>query len=82
MRSKKLKSPAALLKLPYARVIIPDYTTKSFTGKILEFPGCITQANGVLKTYRLLDKVAASWIMAAQDLGQEIPLPLILTENK
>lgn len=63
------------LKLPYAREVIPDLETATFTGLIREFPGCVTQGDTPSETYVLLEEAATSWIEAALRLGQEIPQP-------
>lgn len=63
------------LKLPYKRMIIPDQQSGTYTGMIAEFPGCIAQGNTPQEAYESLEETAKSWIEAALDLGQEIPLP-------
>lgn len=63
------------LKRPYARVVIPDRETGTFSAIIREFPGCVAQGDSVEEAYEQLERVAHSWIVAALDLGQEIPEP-------
>ena len=67
--------PEEYLTLPYSRVIIPDSETGTFTGKVLEFPGCVTEGDTISETYELLEDAALSWIEAALELGQEVPPP-------
>lgn len=72
----KFKTPEEYLKLPYSRVIIPDIQTGTFTGKVLELPGCITEGDTIPETYANLEDAALSWIEAALELGQEVPPPV------
>jgi predicted RNase H-like HicB family nuclease len=69
------KKPEEYLKEPYSRVIIPDEETGTYTAMILEFPGCISEGGTIEEAYELLEEAAVSWIEAALDLGQDIPLP-------
>jgi antitoxin HicB len=63
------------LELPYKLIIIRDKESGTFTGKVLEFPGCISQGDTVDEVYKNLSEAAKSWIIAALDMGQEIPEP-------
>lgn len=65
----------SLLRAPYARQVIPEPESGTFTGRILEFPGCIAQGDSVEETYESLEEAARDWLIAAIDLGQEIPEP-------
>ena len=69
------KSPSEYLKKPYSRVVIPDEESGTYTAQILEFPGCITEGKTPQEAYERLEDVALSWIEAALDMGQDIPLP-------
>jgi len=69
------KSPSEYLKKPYSRVVIPDEESGTYTAQILEFPGCITEGETPQEAYERLEDVALSWIEAALDMGQDIPLP-------
>lgn len=71
------KRPNDFLKEPYSRVIIPDAETGTYTAEIFEFPGCIAQGNTPQEALKTLESVAEAWIIAAQDMGQKIPLPFI-----
>lgn len=68
--------PQQYLKKAYSRVVIPDEDTGTYTAQILEFPGCLAEGKTIRQAYERLEKAAASWIEAALELGQEIPLPL------
>lgn len=62
-------------QLPYKRVIVPDAETRSYTAQVVEFPGCVAQGDSVLAAYENLERAAISWILAAHEMGQEIPEP-------
>jgi len=68
-------NPEDYLKLPYTRILIPDEESGTFTAEIIEFPGCISQADTPEEAYNRLEEAAKSWIEAALDLGQAIPSP-------
>lgn len=70
-------SPEDYLKLPYARMLIPDEESGTFMAEIVEFPGCISQGDNAQEAFERLEEVAINWIEAALDLGQEIPPPSI-----
>jgi antitoxin HicB len=69
------KKPEEYLKEPYSRVIIPDEETGTYTAMILEFSGCVSEGETIEEAYKSLEEAAVSWIEAALDLGQDIPLP-------
>ena len=68
------KGPRDYLKLPYARILIPEGDGR-FSAEVLEFPGCYSQGNSAEEAFENLEKAAAAWIEACQKLGQEIPPP-------
>lgn len=70
-----MKTPEDYLKDPYSRVIIPDEETGSYTAQIIEFPGCIAEADTLDEAYKNLEEAAKGWIQAALDMGQTIPQP-------
>lgn len=74
MNSGKENAREILLR-PYSRVLIPDHDTGTYVAFILEFPGCVAQGDTPEEAYRNLEAAAQSWIEAARDLGQAIPLP-------
>lgn len=65
-----------ILEAPYARVVIPDPATGTFTVRIAEFPGCIAQGDSLEEAFGNLHEAAKAWIQTALDLGQEVPAPL------
>lgn len=69
------KTTRELLKQPYARVLIPDPESGTYTAQIQEFPGCISQGNTPSEAYRNLESVAEGWIRAALESGLEVPAP-------
>ena len=74
------RSSKEYLKKPYSRVVIPDEESGTYTAQILEFPGCITEGETPQEAYERLEDVALSWIEAALDMGQDIPLPWSIYE--
>lgn len=66
--------PEEYLKLPYARILIPD-ENGTFSAQILEFPGCFSQGKTPDEAFRNLEEAANGWIIAALSQGQEIPAP-------
>lgn len=68
-----------LMKKGYARVIIPDQESGTFTAFIFEFPGCIAQGDNPAEAYERLEVAAESWIEAALEMGQDIPEPVFFS---
>jgi predicted RNase H-like HicB family nuclease len=71
-----LSEAQSYLSKPYSRIIIPDNETKTFTGLIFEFPGCIVQEDTSEKAYNSLELMALGWIETCLELGQKIPEPI------
>lgn len=71
MRTRK--HPRDYLRAPYSRVVIPDQETGSYSARILEFPGCVTQAESLQEAYERLEEAAEVWIETALELNQKIP---------
>ena len=69
-----VKRPEEFLKLPYARVLIPD-EKGTFSAQILEFPGCFSQGNTPDEAFQNLENAASAWIEAALLQQQDIPPP-------
>ena len=67
--------PAELLKLPYARVVVPE-SDGSFTAEILEFPSCVASGDTAADALAAVEDVALDWIAATLEQGQDIPEPL------
>ena len=79
MRKKMTKtieamSPAAYLGKPYGRVVTPE-SDGSFHAEILEFPGCIAIGDEPAEALANLEEVAASWLEATIEKGQDVPEP-------
>ena len=70
----KAMSPAAYLSKPYGRVVTPE-TDGSFHAEILEFPGCIAIGDEPAEALANLEEVAASWLEATIEKGQDVPEP-------
>lgn len=64
------------IKKPYTRVIFYEYDY-TYTGIILEFPGCIATGNNVGEVHSNLDNAAESWVISALAQGQDIPEPYL-----
>jgi antitoxin HicB len=67
--------PAELLKKPYARLVLPD-EDGTVAAEIIEFPGCIAVGANATEALANLEEVAADWIRAALEQGQDIPEPM------
>lgn len=67
--------PAAILKKPYARIVVPE-ADGSFTAEILEFPGCVASGESAADALANVEDVALDWIDATLEQGQNIPEPL------
>lgn len=63
------------LAAPYARVVIPDAVSGTYTARVMEFSGCVAQGDTVAEAYANLEMATEAWIEAARDLGQAIPEP-------
>lgn len=75
MASMDGSTPQDYLKLPYARVVVPE-SDSSFRSEILEFPGCLALGDTRLQALEGIEDAAESWLESALRLGQEIPPPL------
>jgi predicted RNase H-like HicB family nuclease len=64
-----------ILAKPYARMVIPD-PDGGFTAEIVEFSGCIAMGESAAEALDGLEEVAADWIGAAIEQGQDIPEPM------
>lgn len=69
------KEPKEYLKEPYARILIPDDDSGTFSAEILEFPGCFAQGNTADEAFENLERTALAWIEAVLRQGKEIPPP-------
>jgi predicted RNase H-like HicB family nuclease len=68
-------TPEEYMNRPYTYCLVYDSESKTWTGKIKEFPGCIAQGDG-WEIIFMLRRAALDWIAAALELGQEIPEPV------
>lgn len=76
-----MKSPEEYLKEPYQRVLIWDEESGTYFAQISEFPGCFTDGSTATEALNRLQDTASSWIMSAQNLGQEIPKPFAINTS-
>lgn len=65
---------------PYSRLVIFDGETKTFTGQVVEFPGCVAQGNTLEEVHANLEAAAHGWIEAALGSGQDIPQPIAMSK--
>ena len=79
--TESVTEPEEYLRRPYARTLIPDPDTGTFTALIEEFPGCVTEGNTPEEAHQRLEQNAKAWIKAALDMGQTIPPPVSLSET-
>jgi antitoxin HicB len=70
---------AALLKQPYARLVVPE-TDGTYRGEILEFPGCIATGDTPAEALKAIENVADGWLQSALANNQPIPEPVDNTE--
>jgi predicted RNase H-like HicB family nuclease len=75
MKMERNMEPLAVLKKPYARVVVPE-ADGSFTAEILEFPGCVASGETPADALANVEDVALDWIAATLEQGQDIPEPL------
>lgn len=73
----KAMTPAEYLKLPYTFCLIWDEESKTWTGTVQEFPGCIAQSEYIDEILMSIREAARDWVAAALELGQEIPEPIL-----
>lgn len=64
-----------ILKRPYARVLTPE-ADGQYTAEIMEFPNCVAFGPSAVEALASLEQVAADWIGAALEQGQDIPEPM------
>lgn len=62
------------LNKPYARILVPN-EDNTFSAEILEFPGCFAHGKTPNEAFQNLESAAISWIEAALEQRQEIPVP-------
>jgi predicted RNase H-like HicB family nuclease len=70
-----------ILKKPYRRVIVAA-EEGGYVAIIEEFPGCITQGDGLVETVKRLEEAAELWIEASLAHEVKIPEPLGLPSWK
>lgn len=67
-------SISEILKRPYARTFLLN-ERGIYTALILEFPGCISQGQGIKIAYDNLESAADAWLRARIDQDASIPEP-------
>lgn len=65
----------SILQCPYQRCIELDKETGRWSAEITEFSGCFADGSTFEEAAHNLEIVAASWILAVLERGQEVPRP-------
>lgn len=67
------------LMLPYTIEVIREDTAgeSGYVGRVLELPGCITQADTFAELAEMLEDAMYAWIETALEDGQTIPEPRV-----
>ena len=73
--AKQQRTVGEYLAAPYSRMVIPDPDSGTFTARVREFPGCVSQGATVDEAYANLESATEAWLEAALEMGQEIPQP-------
>lgn len=68
------------LRRPYARLLVPDAESGTYTAEVAEFPGCVAQGDTPAEAYAALDEAAREWLDAAIESGKPVPDPLAENE--
>jgi antitoxin HicB len=76
------KSAREYLEQPFARVLIPDAETGTFTAYVQEFPGCVTQGKTPQDALKRLEGAAQTWLESALEQGRKIPSPFAEVEYR
>ncbi|MDI6601348.1 MAG: toxin-antitoxin system HicB family antitoxin [Thermoanaerobacteraceae bacterium] len=63
------------MKLPYTIEIKPS-PEGGFAARIVELPGCITQADTIEEVYTMLEDAKRCWIEDALENSEKIPEPV------
>lgn len=73
----KPKSVEEYLRLPYTIEIIRDNSAENpgWTARVIELPGCLTEADTFQELEAMLDDAMRLWISTALEDGQSIPEP-------
>lgn len=72
-----LKTVEDYLKLPYTIEVMRDDTgeQKAWFAKVLELPGCMTQADTFEELQAMIEDAMRAWIGTALEDGEPIPEP-------
>ena len=74
LEQEKPMTPEEYLEKPYHYILVWDKESKTWTGKVKEFPGCVTQGD-FMQIHNDIFNAAFDWIVAALAQGQKIPEP-------
>lgn len=68
------------LSQPYARVLIPDSESGTYSAEILEFQGCVSEGDSPEGALANLEEAARAWIETCLETGKPVPRPAAETE--
>ena len=65
------------LKLPYTIEVVHDQgdNTSGWFGRVVEWPGCMTQADTFAELGEMIQDAMRAWVETALEEGQDIPAP-------
>lgn len=73
--TQKANAALAHLSKPYSFCFVREQGG-SYSAYVREFQGCYSQGESLGEAYYNLTDAAMNWIMAATEMGQDIPEPL------
>lgn len=65
--------------LPW-NIEVKQYLDGGYFAKVVELPGCMTEADSAAEALEALEEARAEWLTAALEMGQKIPVPLALQD--
>ncbi len=69
------------LNRPYARVLIPDSESGTYSAEILEFQGCVSEGSSAEEALANLEEAARAWVETCLETGKTVPNPAAETES-
>jgi antitoxin HicB len=65
------------MKLPYTVEVFRDYSgdAPGYVARVVELPGCITQADSFAELELMLEDAMRLWIEVTLEDGREVPIP-------
>ncbi len=69
------------MNLPYTIEIIPDDEDGGYVARVLELPGCITQADTWAELEFMIEDAKRAWLESALAHREAVPEPARLSER-